>query len=81
MTGGRPMDASAADALMDASEGAMAHVLVEGCLTRESGLDLLAIDALITYAFEAAADEPVVLQERAGRALARIAALAEPYGA
>jgi hypothetical protein len=66
---------------MDASEAAMERLLVDGCLTRESALDLLAVDALITYAFEAAADEPSSLEERAGQALARIAALAEPYSA
>jgi hypothetical protein len=66
---------------MQSSEAAMEALLVEGCLTRQSALDLLAIDALVTYAFETAADEPVSLEERAGRALARIAALAEPYSA
>lgn len=69
------------DALLDASATAMAEVLRNGCLTRESALDLLAVDALITYAFEAAADDPEQLDARTRAALATIAALAEPYGA
>ena len=55
---------AAADALLDASARAMAGVLGDGCLTRESGLDLLAVDALVTYAFEAAADDPEQLDAR-----------------
>jgi hypothetical protein len=44
---------------------------------RESALDLLAVDALVTYAFEAAATDPVSLEGRAdsaARALANAAA-------
>lgn len=67
------------DALLASAERAMRSLLRDGCLTRESALDLLAVDALVTYAFEAAADEPQALEERAGKALARIAALAERY--
>ena len=81
MIGRRALGDSAADALVDSSVDAMARLLVDGCLTRESALDLLAVDALVTYAFEAAADEPSSLEERAGRALARVAALAAPYSA
>jgi hypothetical protein len=39
-------------------------------------LELLAADALVTYAFEAAADAPTLLSERARQAMMRIAALA-----
>ena len=70
-----------ADAFLDAAEAAMGTLLRDGCLTRESALDLLAVDALVTYAFEAAADEAGQLDDRAGRALARISALCEPYDA
>ena len=70
-----------ADAFLDAAEEAMGAVLRDGCLTRESALDLLAVDALVTYAFEAAADEADQLEDRAVRALARIAVLCEPYDA
>lgn len=74
-------DTVPADALLDASATAMADLLRDGCLTRESGFDLLAVDALVTYAFEAAADDPEQLDARTRAALSRIAALAEPYGA
>lgn len=65
--------------LLDAAERTMRGLLLDGCLTRESALDLLAVDALVTYAFEAAADRPEELEALATGALARIAALAEPY--
>lgn len=70
-----------ADAFLEAAEVAMGTVLRDGCLTRDSALDLLAVDALVTYAFEAAADEADQIDERAVRALARISALCEPYDA
>jgi len=70
-----------ADAFLGAAEVAMATLLSGGCLTRESALELLAIDALVTYAFEIAADAPEQLESRAANALARISALSEPYDA
>ncbi len=70
-----------ADAFLEAAEAAMGTVLRDGCLTRDSALDLLAVDALVTYALEAAADEADQLEARAVRALARIAALCERYDA
>ena len=69
------------ESLLASAEAAMAALLHDGCLTRGSALDLLAVDALVTYAFEAAADEPQLLDDRARRVLATIAALAEPYRA
>ncbi|HEX5073268.1 MAG TPA: hypothetical protein VFW03_08685 [Gemmatimonadaceae bacterium] len=68
----------AADALLDAALAAMTDLLRGGCLTRSAGFDLLAVDALVTYVFEAAADDPRELDARTGNALARISALAEP---
>jgi hypothetical protein len=70
-----------AEVLLDAAHGAMTTLLRDGCLTRPAALDLLAIDALVTYAFEATADEPERIDDRARQALARIAALAESYPA
>ena len=67
--------------LLDAAGEAMATLLHDGCLTRSSALDLLAVDALVTYAFESAADEPERIDAHAHQALATIAALAEPYRA
>lgn len=81
MTAVQERDAPLSVALLASAESAMTALLGDGCLTRESALDLLAVDALITYAFEAAADEPDRLEERSEQALAAIAALAEPYRA
>jgi hypothetical protein len=67
MAGGATLDAAAADALLDVADAVMRDVLVAGCLTRERALDLLAVDALVTYAFEAAADDPARLDDRTDR--------------
>lgn len=74
-------EAQRPDGLIAVAESAMTELLRDGCLTRASALDLLAVDALVTYAFEAAADEPDTLEARTTRALSRIAALAAPYRA
>ena len=81
MLAAHPPAGPTVDALLGVAETAMTGLLCDGCLTRESALDLLAVDALVTYAFEAAADDPETLDARTARALARIAALAEPHGA
>jgi hypothetical protein len=78
---GEPQFESDPNSLIASATTAMATLLHDGCLTRQSALDLLAIDALVTYAFEAAADDPDGLDARAEGALASIAALAEPYHA
>ena len=44
---------------------------------RESALDLLTVDALVTYAFEASASEPAKLKARAINAMSRLS-LAPP---
>jgi hypothetical protein len=61
---------------LSAAEHELARLLHGGCDHREMALDLLAIDALVTYAFEAAAEDPARLDARAGEAMTRIAALA-----
>ena len=53
----------------------LARLLSDGCLTRRSAVDLLATDALITYAFEASSDEPATIEARAARAMARLSAM------
>jgi hypothetical protein len=74
---GHPEPGSPTEPLVDAAERVLARLLREGCATRQSALDLLAADAMATYAFEAAADEPERMTERTDRAMLRIAALAE----
>jgi hypothetical protein len=51
------------------------QLLSNDCTTRSTALDLLAVDALITYAFELATGEPSRLLERATKAMHRIASI------
>jgi len=72
---GRPM----ADALAEhlaAAEVMLRDLLARPTAGRESALDLLVVDALVTYAFEAAAANPELLAGRASDAMVRLAALA-----
>jgi hypothetical protein len=71
--------AEPADALLDAAVHALGDVLNALPMTRAHALDVLAADALATYAFEAAA-ESGSLPACADDALVRIAALGEEPG-
>lgn len=64
------------EAALTASEALLRHWLAADERARAGALELLAADALVTYAFEAAADSPTLLSERARQAMMRIAALA-----
>jgi hypothetical protein len=68
--------AHAPEAYLSAAETLLTHLLRDGCAERGSALDLLVADALVTYAFEAAGDDPARLARRAATATSRIAALA-----
>lgn len=70
----------APEAYVAAAEALLSSLLRDGCGARASALDLLVADALVTYAFEAAGDEPARLAERAAAAMSRIAALAAGAG-
>lgn len=72
-----------ADACLRAGERLAETLLRESSATRDSALDLLTADALVTYAFEAAAETPAEITARATEAMSRIAALAatKPSGA
>ena len=70
---------SRADAFVNASEALLRRVLVGNAAARTSALDLLSADACVTYAFEAAADEPETIAGRAELAEARIAAVAAEF--
>lgn len=63
------------EACLEAGERLLDELLTSGSTCRATALDLLAVDALVTYAFQAAADDPTRLEERAAKAMARIAAL------
>jgi hypothetical protein len=70
-------DLPAAEALLRAGETLLAAVLGSGDGEgREVALDLLAADACVTWAFEAAADEPGTLPARAEAAMRRITEVA-----
>ena len=60
-----------------AAERLVRGLLAENATSRESALDLLAADALVTYAFEAASEQPDGLARRASAAMVRIAALGQ----
>ncbi len=63
------------EACLEAGERLLDALLASGSTSRATALDLLAVDALVTYAFQAAADDPSRLEERAARAMTRIASL------
>lgn len=73
---GRPYG-EAPDACLAAGEAQLAALLAEGATDRNSALDLLTIDALVTYAFQAAADRPEELEALTRAAMSRIAAIPE----
>lgn len=75
---GPDLHASADDVtsiLLAAGERLVGSLLEEDATSRGSALDLLAADALVTYAFEAASERPAELAGRAATAMSRIAAL------
>jgi hypothetical protein len=73
-------DDDAVERCVDGAERVVAGLLREGCTNRDSALDLLAADALATYAFELAGDRPDTLAAVADAAMARFAALGAGVG-
>ena len=70
---------AATDALIAATDASLARVLDSGAASRDSALDLLSADAFITYAFEAAADEPGSVAAHADAAMRQISYRAVTY--
>lgn len=68
-------DMAPTDALVRAAESLLSGVLKNGEAGRAVALDLLAADACVTWAFEAAADQPAALPARAEHTMQRIAEL------
>jgi hypothetical protein len=64
--------ASIPDALLDSGVHLLSEILRHGSAQRDAALDLLTADALVTYAFEAAADDPASLDARAAAAMRQI---------
>lgn len=70
-------DASrAAECCLDAAIVLLEQLVASDPLGRSEAPALLAADALVTYAFEAAAEAPDRIDDRAGEAMVRLAALA-----
>ena len=65
------------ETLLAAAERIVQGLLDENATSRGAALDLLAADALVTYAFEAASERPAELSARAMAAMSRIAALGQ----
>jgi hypothetical protein len=64
------------DLLLGAGELLLGQLLRGGCASRAAAHDLLTIDALVTYAFEAAIeDDPSRVADKAAAAMRRIAAI------
>jgi len=76
--GERPRNDSTSpyDACLETATRLLGDLLVPDALGRESAPDLLAVDALVTYAFEAAADDIGEIEDRASTAMLQLAALA-----
>ncbi|MEO8879477.1 MAG: hypothetical protein ABI446_03695 [Gemmatimonadaceae bacterium] len=69
---------SAYDAVLSTAESLLAELIALDCAGRDRALDLLAVDAMVTYAFEAASESPDTLSARATAAMSAIAMLAPP---
>jgi hypothetical protein len=70
--------AAPADGALAAAMTLADSILCDGSGARTGAITLLAADALLTYAFEAAAETPDTLDALAAEAMARIAAAARP---
>jgi hypothetical protein len=75
--GYRTADAERApELLLGAAVGLLQPLLARKHAGRDAALDLLAADALVTYAFEAASADPEQLDARTREAMIRLAGLA-----
>ena len=63
---------AAPEILADAGASILKSLDDAGCTERAAALDLLAADALFTYAFEAAAESSTKIQETARHVLRRV---------
>ena len=71
-------DAEGAPTLcVEAAADLLRELLTRSATGRESALELLAVDALVTYAFEAASANPSSLTTTANAAMARLSLAAQ----
>ena len=59
-------------ACLDAADLLLREILIRDSTGRDSALDLLTVDALVTYAFEAASERPDTLDTHASRAVVQL---------
>src|SRR3954463_8501890 len=69
-------ESEATPTCVDAAEALLRDLLARETSGRDVALDLLTVDALVTYAFEAAAANPATVKQYAIVAAARFAAVA-----
>ncbi len=74
--GGAILDAPVPQSLLSAAAAALERLARSGASDRATALDLLAVDALVTYAFEAAAESPGSIPVLSAGAMARLSAAA-----
>jgi hypothetical protein len=72
---GSVSDETLTGAHLSAAESLFVRILRDGCTSRTSALDLLVVDALVTYAFELDEGSPAEIEALAERFMARLAAL------
>lgn len=72
----RGVDGPTMTSCVAAAERLLRRLLSDGRGARDTAIDLLTADALITYAFEMAADTPDLIAARAEDAMLRLAELA-----
>lgn len=65
-----------AGTLLDAAEAALAGLATRPADDRATALDLLAVDALVTYALEWTAENPDDIPRRSERAMSRLSRVA-----
>lgn len=70
--------ADLAGSLVAAAEAALGRLSQGGAGDRATALDLLAVDALVTYAFESAAQDPDRIPELSARAMSRLSGATAP---
>jgi len=67
-----------AERCLTAAEQALSALLMSDVTSRRGAVDLLAIDALVTYAFEFASSEPARIPALASATMARLSSLPRP---
>ena len=78
LVAGAPEEGDPAATLVAAAEGVLARLARDASDDRATALDLLAVDALVTYAFEYAAASPDEIPRLSARAMSRLSAVAAP---